>query len=69
MLDKILCKITNLNHLRGVLRGLHFQKPPFEQAKLVRCIEGEVIDIAVDIRKGSPKRMGKHVAVDIVWRK
>ena len=39
---------------RGVLRGLHFQKPPFNQAKLVRCIEGRVLDVAVDIRKGSP---------------
>jgi len=47
---------------KGVLRGLHFQKPPFEQAKLVRCIEGEVLDIAVDIRKKS-KTYGKHVAV------
>jgi dTDP-4-dehydrorhamnose 3,5-epimerase len=47
---------------KGVLRGLHFQKPPFEQAKLVRCIEGEVLDIAVDIRKNS-KTYGKHVAV------
>ena len=47
---------------RGVLRGLHFQKPPFEQAKLVRCIEGEVLDVAVDIRKNS-KTYGKHVSV------
>ena len=47
---------------KGVLRGLHFQKPPFEQAKLVRCIEGEVLDVAVDIRKKS-KTYGKHVAV------
>ena len=47
---------------RGVLRGLHFQKPPFEQSKLVRCIEGEVIDVAVDIRKNS-KTYGEHVAV------
>ena len=39
---------------KGVLRGLHFQKPPFNQAKLVRCIEGRVLDVAVDIRKGSP---------------
>ena len=39
---------------KGVLRGLHFQKPPFSQAKLVRCIEGKVLDVAVDIRKGSP---------------
>jgi dTDP-4-dehydrorhamnose 3,5-epimerase len=47
---------------KGVLRGLHFQKPPFEQAKLVRCIEGEVLDVAVDIRKNS-KTYGNHVAV------
>ena len=47
---------------KGVLRGLHFQKPPFEQSKLVRCIEGEVLDVAVDIRKNS-KTYGKHVAV------
>ena len=36
---------------KGVLRGLHFQKPPYAQAKLVRCIEGRVLDVAVDIRK------------------
>jgi dTDP-4-dehydrorhamnose 3,5-epimerase len=47
---------------KSVLRGIHFQKPPFEQAKLVRCIEGEVLDIAVDIRKNS-KMYGQHVAV------
>ena len=47
---------------KGVLRGLHFQNPPFEQAKLVRCIKGEVLDVAVDIRKNS-KTYGKHVAV------
>ncbi|MFV0345659.1 MAG: dTDP-4-dehydrorhamnose 3,5-epimerase [Bacteroidales bacterium] len=46
----------------GVLRGLHFQKPPYTQSKLVRCIEGEVLDVAVDIRIGSPS-YGKHVAV------
>lgn len=46
----------------GVLRGLHFQKPPYEQAKLVRCIEGKVLDVAVDIRKNS-KTYGNHVAV------
>ena len=49
---------------KGVLRGLHFQKPPFEQAKLVRCIEGKVIDVAVDIRKGSPT-YGMHVAIEL----
>ena len=47
---------------KGVLRGLHFQKPPFAQAKLVRCIEGEVLDVAVDIRKNS-STFGKHVSV------
>jgi dTDP-4-dehydrorhamnose 3,5-epimerase len=49
---------------RGVLRGLHFQIPPYAQAKLVRCIEGCVIDVAVDIRKGSPT-YGKHVSVEL----
>ena len=49
---------------RGVLRGLHFQKPPFNQAKLVRCIEGRVMDVVVDIRKGSPT-YGKHVAIEL----
>ena len=46
----------------GVLRGLHFQKPPYAQAKLVRCVKGKVLDVAVDIRKGSPT-YGKHEAV------
>lgn len=48
----------------GVVRGLHFQKPPHAQAKLVRVIEGKVLDVAVDIRKGSPT-YGKHVAVEL----
>lgn len=48
----------------GVMRGLHFQNPPYAQAKLVRCVRGRVLDVAVDIRKGSPT-YGKHVAVEL----
>lgn len=48
----------------GVMRGLHFQRPPFTQAKLVRCVRGAVLDVAVDIRKGSPT-YGKHVTVEL----
>jgi dTDP-4-dehydrorhamnose 3,5-epimerase len=48
----------------GVLRGLHFQKPPYAQAKLVRCIEGKVLDIAVDIREGS-ETFGQHITVEL----
>lgn len=49
---------------RGVMRGLHFQRPPYAQAKLVRCVRGRVLDVAVDIRKGSPT-YGRHVAVEL----
>ena len=48
----------------GVMRGLHFQRPPFAQSKLVRCVKGRVLDVAEDIRKGSPT-YGQHVAVEL----
>lgn len=48
----------------GVMRGLHFQRPPYTQTKLVRCVKGAVLDVAVDIRKGSPT-YGQHVAVEL----
>ena len=48
----------------GVMRGLHFQAPPFSQSKLVRCVRGRVLDVAVDIRRGSPT-YGRHVAVEL----
>ncbi len=49
---------------KGVLRGLHFQNPPYEQGKLVRVIEGSVLDVALDIRKGS-KSYGKHFSIEL----
>jgi dTDP-4-dehydrorhamnose 3,5-epimerase len=48
----------------GVMRGLHFQRPPYTQSKLVRCVKGTVLDVAVDIRKGSPT-YGQHVAIEL----
>ena len=48
----------------GVMRGLHFQKMPYTQSKLVKCVKGAVLDVAVDIRKGSPT-YGQHVAVEL----
>jgi len=60
-------EIAQMNHsesVSGVLRGLHFQHHPFEQAKLVRCIRGEIFDAAVDIRPGSTS-FGKHFAVKL----
>jgi dTDP-4-dehydrorhamnose 3,5-epimerase len=49
---------------KGVLRGLHFQIPPHEQGKLVRCSRGAILDVAVDIRRGSPS-YGRHVAAEL----
>ena len=49
---------------KGVIRGLHFQKPPFEQTKLVRCVSGKILDIVVDIRKNS-KTYGKSFSVEL----
>lgn len=48
----------------GVMRGLHFQRPPYSQAKLVRCVKGRVLDVALDLRKGSPT-YGRHVACEL----
>ena len=49
---------------KGVVRGLHFQKPPYAQAKLVRCVKGRVLDVALDIRQGS-RTYGQHVTVEL----
>lgn len=49
---------------KGVLRGLHFQKPPYAQSKLVRVVEGRVLDVAVDIRQGSPT-FGQYVSAEL----
>ncbi|MCQ0112050.1 dTDP-4-dehydrorhamnose 3,5-epimerase [Zhouia amylolytica] len=58
------CQDNESKSTRGVLRGLHYQLAPFAQTKLNRVISGKVLDIAVDIRKGSPT-FGKHVAVEL----
>jgi len=58
------CQDNESKSSRGVLRGLHYQLAPASQTKLVRVIQGRVLDVAVDIRKGSPT-FGKHVAVEL----
>jgi dTDP-4-dehydrorhamnose 3,5-epimerase len=55
------------SNVRGILRGLHFQKEPAAQGKLVRCLQGEVFDVAVDIRKGSP-RYGRWITTNLSAR-
>ena len=62
--DVNFCQDNESKSTYGVLRGLHYQEPPFAQAKLVRVIQGSVLDVAVDIRIGSPT-FGKHVAVEL----
>lgn len=67
--DEKVCKIKFVQDNEskssyGVMRGLHFQRPPFTQSKLVRCVKGAVLDVAVDIRKGS-KTYGQHIAVEL----
>jgi len=61
------CQDNESKSSRGVLRGLHYQLSPAAQTKLVRVIQGKVLDVAVDIRKGSPT-FGKHVAVELTAR-
>lgn len=64
VLKTIFVQDNESRSVRGVIRGLHFQKPPFAQSKLVRVIKGSVLDVAVDIRKGSPT-FGKYVSVEL----
>jgi dTDP-4-dehydrorhamnose 3,5-epimerase len=63
-IDKQFVQDNESKSQKGVLRGLHFQNPPFAQAKLVRVVKGAVLDVAVDIRKNSPT-YGQHVCVEL----
>ena len=58
------CQDNESMSFYGVLRGLHFQRPPYSQSKLVRCVKGRVLDVVVDIRKGSPT-YGKYVSEEL----
>ena len=62
--DVYFCQENESKSTYGVLRGLHYQEPPFAQAKLVRVIQGNVLDVAVDIRKESPT-FGMHIAIEL----
>jgi len=62
--DVTFCQDNESKSTYGVLRGLHYQEPPFAQAKLVRVIQGSVLDVAIDIRKDSPT-FGKHIAIEL----
>lgn len=62
--DVNFCQDNESKSTYGVLRGLHYQEPPFEQAKLVRVIKGSVLDVAVDIRQDSPT-FGRHISVEL----
>ena len=59
-----LFKIMSQNLIRGVIRGLHFQKPPYAQTKLVRCVSGKILDVAVDLRTNS-KTYGKSFSIEL----
>ena len=61
-IDVVFVQDNHSQSTKGVLRGLHFQKPPFSQDKLIRCTRGEVLDVAVDLRKNSPT-FGQYEAV------
>ena len=63
-IDLHFCQDNQSKSSYGVIRGLHFQKSPFGQSKLVRVVKGAVLDVAVDIRKGSPT-FGQHVSVEL----
>ena len=54
----------SVSRVAGTIRGLHFQRPPHAQAKLVRCVRGHVLDVVVDLRAGSPS-FGKHIATEL----